>query len=504
MFFKRLLVTLVLFFVVLQSGAQKYTAVPDVLCKLAYKNALSLNFKKADSLIALERRLFPDNLYTDYIENYMDFLSAFLSEEIDKYEILEKNKDYRLTKMELLPDDNPYKRLMMANINLQSAFAGTKFEEFFPAAFEINRAYRLITDNANRFPDFVPNYIALGVMHIMIGLVPDQYGWILSLISMEGTVEQGKAELYKVLDKGLVDYRWEYLAPEALFYIGFIELNLSADKSALKKLNPYLNKIGYDNLIMDYLKISIYMHAGKTDSALLVLSEAEKTGKDYFPFHFLYYLHAECRIRQLNPEADLYYSYYLSKFKGRNYIKDAWYKRALLSYLNNNTNDYYRYMDSVITHGYAITDADKNAQKIAEQNGLPPNKILLKSRFLFDGGYYKKALNTLSEIDSNYLDDDDKLEMYYRYGRIYHCLQQYDKAEHYYKTAIKKRGNSKRYFAANSALKLAQLYESEKQYSKAEKYYSLCLEIDFDEYRNSIRGKAKDGLERVNMYLSKE
>ncbi len=503
MFFKRLLFTLLLVAAVLRADAQKVFALPDVLCKLAYKNVLALNFHKADSLLALEREKYPGNLYVDYIENYRDFLSVFLSEEEDRLERLEVKKDMRLEKMDLLPDDNPYKKLMMANINLQWAFARTKFEQFFTAALEINRAYRLITGNAERFPEFVPNSIALGVMHIMIGLVPDQYGWILSLISMEGTVEQGKAELYSVLEKGLSDSRWNYLTPEALFYLGFIELNLSPDISALNKLKPYLNKIGYENLIMDYLKISIFMHTGQTDSAIIVLSEAEKIEKNYFPFYFLDYLHAECRIRQLNPEADLYYGYFLSKFKGRNYIKDAWYKRALLSYLNNNTAGYYGYMDSVLTHGYTIIDADKNAQKMAEQCNIPPNKTLLKTRFLFDGGYYTQALKTLSEIDTAYLDSDDKLEMFYRYGRIYHRLKNYPEAEYFYNTAIEKRGNSTRYFAANSALKLAQIYESEGQYFKAEKYYLLCLDMDFDEYRNSIRGKAKDGLERVEAYLKK-
>ena len=62
---------------------------------------------------------------------------------------------------------------------------------------------------------------------------------------------------------------------------------------------------------------------------------------------------------------------------------------------------------------------------------------------------------------------------------------------------IRQRGASTRYFAANAALKIGQIYESEKEWKQAAKYYNLCLEMDFDEYSNSILAKAKDGLERI-------
>ncbi len=493
--FKRL-IFLILLSIIVFAGFSQPTAIPDSLCKIAYHNILSLKFDDAKNILNNEIQHYPQNLYVDYLENYMDFLSVFISENEKLLDSLEENKYVRLSEINRLPDSSPYKKLMLANINLQWAFARSKFEEFFTAALEINRAYRLIKANNIQFPNFVPNNIALGVMHIIIGLIPDQYHWILTLISMDGTVEQGKAELYKVLEKGISKKKWTYLAPEALFYLGFIELNLSANKSALEKLSPYLNKTDTNNLMMCYLKTSIYMNTGQNDSALSILTAVENK-KGYFPFYYLYYLHAECLMRQLNPEADLYFHYYLSYFHGRNYIKSAWRYRALIAVLNNDTKDYYRFTDSVLTHGYAIVDADINAQKEAEKYNPPPNTKLLEVRFLFDGGYYKKALGILNFIDTTFLNDDEKLERLYRYGRIYHLLNHTDKAVKYYLMTINRKENSLRYFAANAALKLGQLYESNKQWKNAEKYYTICLDMDFDEYRNSIRGKAKDGLERI-------
>ncbi len=478
------------------TGFSQYYAAPDSLSKLAYQEIIALKFVHAKKILLLEKQQFPTNLYADYLENYIDFLTVFISEEDDLLDSLEENKSIRLNKMELLPDSNRYKRFMMANINLQWAFARVKFEEFFTASLEINRAYRLMSENEDKFPRFVPDDIAMGVLHIMIGLVPEKYHWILSLISMQGSVEQGKAELYSVLKEGLTNPQWAYLTPEALFYLAFIELNLSADQTALNKLVPYLQNYGHGNLMMDYLKITIDMHTGQNDSALRILESIEDR-KGYLPFYYLDYLHAECRIRQLNPEAVRYYDRYLEHFKGKNYIKDAWRKKALLAALYGSIEDYSQLIDSVLTHGNAVVDADIDAEQEAKREDGPPDKGLLEARFLFDGGYYQKALNRLNAIDTSYFSCDQKLEFLYRYGRIFHRLNNLKKAKQFYMETIRQRGASTRYFAANAALKIGQIYESEKEWKQAAKYYNLCLEMDFDEYSNSILAKAKDGLERI-------
>ncbi len=478
------------------TGFSQYDAVPDSLSKLAYQEIIALKFVHAEKILSLEKQQFPMNLYADYLENYIDFLTVFIREEDDLLDSLEENKSVRLNKMELLPDSNRYKRLMMANINLQWAFARMKFKEFFTASLEINRAYRLMSENENQFPRFVPDDIAMGVLHVMIGLVPDEYHWILSLISMKGSVEQGKAELYSVLKQGLSNPQWASLTPEALFYLVFIELNLSPDRTALNHLVPYLQKYGKGNLLMDYLKITIFMHTGQNDSALRILESIEGR-KGYLPFYYLDYLHGECLIRKLNPEADQYYDYYLEHFKGENYRKDAWRKKALLAALNGSATEYALLMDSVLTHGNTLVDADIDAEQEAKREDIPPDKGLLEARFLFDGGYYHKALDRLDAMDTSYFAPDQKLEFLYRYGRIYHCLHQLKKAQQFYLETIRQRGESTRYFAANAALKTGQIYESEGAWKQAAKYYNLCLDMDFDEYRNSILAKAKDGLERI-------
>ena len=500
MIFKRIVIVVFMLFSAFSlkaAYAQPY-AYNDSLCSIAYRQVFSLKFDSAKLVIALERRLFPDNVYVEYLENMMDALSVFISEDETLLDSLEENKNRRLDRIEELPDSNPYKKMMLANINLQWAFARTKFEQFFTAALEINRAYRYISENVEEFPAFVPNLNTMGVLHIMVGLVPDQYSWILSILSMEGTVEQGRSEIYKAMNIGFSQKEWAYLKPEALFYIGYIEMNLSSNLSALHRIIPYLENEPPDNLLMDYLKVRVFMRTGQNDKALKVLNVTD-TLTGYYPFYYLDYLHGECRLRELNPDAVIYYNKFLNNFGGLLYIKDAWYKKALLAWLFQDIDGYYSNLDSILVHGTAIVDADKIAQERAEDKAAPPNRGLLEVRFLFDGGYYHKALNHLNGMDVNVLMPDEQLEYYYRYGRIYHETGANAKAIRYYKMTISRKGESVRYFAPNAALKLGQIYESQHRYKEALASYEKCLDMDFDEYYNSIRAKAKDGVERVKL-----
>ena len=64
---------------------------------------------------------------------------------------------------------------------------------------EIKRAFHLLERNQRLFPDFMPNKKNLGLMHALIGTVPDAYRWGVQILGMHGTIDQGKAEIEEVL-----------------------------------------------------------------------------------------------------------------------------------------------------------------------------------------------------------------------------------------------------------------------------------------------------------------
>ena len=149
-----------------------------------YDLVFSLRFPEAEALINTEKKTDSKNQHFTYLENYIDYLSLFISEDVDIYEVLSNNKTDRLHQVEKLPKSEPFRLFMIANINLQWALSRLKFGEYSTAALEFNRAYRAIEENQLLFPDFAPNQITLGAIHAMIGVVPEKYHWMLKLINM--------------------------------------------------------------------------------------------------------------------------------------------------------------------------------------------------------------------------------------------------------------------------------------------------------------------------------
>ena len=147
---------LTIFYVLLIKAVVAQVEVNDQ-CKAAYQDILSLKFDAAQTELALEKKSNPENLYIPYLENYIDFLSVFISEDENMLNELEDNKSDRIDRIKKLGDSSPFKNYMLGNINLQWAVARLKFQEYFSAALEINKAYRLLKSNAEEFPDFVPS-----------------------------------------------------------------------------------------------------------------------------------------------------------------------------------------------------------------------------------------------------------------------------------------------------------------------------------------------------------
>jgi hypothetical protein len=464
-------------------------------CKKAYTEIISLRFSNADSLLNVERRENPDNLFVDYLQNYIDFLKVFISEDEQLYERLKDNKGSRIDKLEDLSDNDPYKKYLIGNIRLQWAMAGTKFGDYFSTAMDIRRSFLLMRNNIRKFPDFRPQYITMGVLHIIIGMVPEKYNWILSLISLEGSVEQGTEELNEALAACDHDAEMDYLKPEILFYIAFTEMNLGLDEDNKEALMKALKPYAEDNLLLGFLRANMLMRSARNDEALQLLSYLNAL-KGYYPFYYLHYLEGETKIRKLDVRAEEDYKLFIEKFNGVNYLKDAQRKIAWCYLLSGDTAGYYTNISKVKEIGDDFVGVDREAQKEAV-SGVIPNITLLKVRLLFDGGYYEKARAVLLSSSENSFSQEELLEKLYRMGRIAQESGAWEQAAEYYVRTIETGKGSKRYFAGNAALQLGRIYETEGDKTMALKYYKICQDLDFDEYETSIKEKAKQGEMRI-------
>ena len=465
------------------------------LATQAYQKAMSLRFDEAKKDIEKIKREDPDNQIVYFIENYIDFFTVFINEDKSEFKRLEKNKYPRLKQIRKGDKDSPYYLYCQAEIKLQWALARLKFEQYFNAFNEVSDAYDLLNRNEKKFPDFVANKKSLGMLHAIVGTIPDKYKWGVKLLSgMSGNIKQGKKEMEEILIYAQSNpFMFE---EETLVMYAFLVLHLKDDMDSAwniiqnKKLDPTKNPL------VCFALGNIAIHTGRNDKAIKILENRPK-GNQYAEFRYLDYMLGLAKLYRLDRDADVYLKKYVDNFHGQNYIKEAYQKLAWHELIHGNEINYVHYIKFCETEGAKIIGGDKNAEREAEA-GIIPNMVLLKARLLFDGGYYDRAFKllkkrTLSDFDNQ----KDQLEYAYRLARLTHNTGKHNEAIKYYQTTIDRGKDASYYFACNAALQIGRIYESQKNKTKAEEFFNLCLSIKPDEYRNSLHQKAKAGLNRI-------
>ena len=471
-------------------------------CQDAYKAILSLRFNDAKIILNREEKGNPSNPVPVYLENYIDFLTVFIGEEQTAFRVFTEAQSSRLDRIDKSDRKSPFYLYCRGNMNIQGALVKLKFGEYSNVAFDIKRAYNDLKENKSRFPGFLPDLTGLGMIHILAGIIPENYTWLLKVFGMEGDVRQGLSEISSLSSYKGDDPVYNLLRIEALFNLAVIDASLGRDsKDALQIIRDY-DKTKTEipdsaNPVMIYIRAGVYMKCGMNDQAISVLGGYhEDTGQ--YPFYYLYYLRGLAKLNRLDEDADKYLILFLKDYHGQNYIKAAYQKLAWKYLLDGNHAKYDEFMAKIPARGHNYVDADRQADKEAKTNQAP-NAYLLKSRVLFDGGYYTRSLQVLQSknIQDFSSSSRDRLEYTYRLGRIYQASGDYPHALGCYEKTIRDGSLLPYYFAANAALQSGLIYEEKGDLVNAGKSYRLCLSMRNDEYRNSLSQKAKAGLKRI-------
>ena len=119
---------------------------------------------------------------------------------------------------------------------MQWALTRIKFKEYLQATYELQKAYRLLEKNTEKFPNFFLNDKSLGVLHILIGSIPKSYSWITNIIGVEGTVSSGFSKLYNFLEFTENNKGYGIYKSEILFLLSFLEMNMNNEPSLYQKL----------------------------------------------------------------------------------------------------------------------------------------------------------------------------------------------------------------------------------------------------------------------------
>ena len=461
----------------------------------AYQLVINLRLDEAEEALNNLKLAEPDNLIVYHIEDYVDFFKVFITEDKKLFKKLEKNKNRRLRKIRSGEKSSPYYLYAQAEINLHWALLRIKFGEYLSAFNEVSDAYQLLKKNDSKFPDFIANKKSLGILHSIVGSVPDKYRWGVKLIGkIDGSIPQGKKEIESVLayaEKNDFTFRDE---TEIMYAFLLLHLSnqgeLAWEVISKSRLDPAKNPLGC------FVQANIALHAGKSKEAEAILRK-RPYGKQFFDLPYLHYMMGLTKLYRLDAGAEDDFLKFLKFQKGKSYIKETYQKLAWNALIHGDSEQYNQYMSLCKTKGNKRQEGDEAAYDDAMRGEIPDVR-LLKARMLFDGGYYRQAHELLEKLKKeDFANDDLQLEFLYRSARVSQKLGWYTESIVRYLDVLEKKDQTSSYYPCNAALQIGIIYEELGNIKKAREYFKKTLKIKPSEYRTALHGKAKAGLSRT-------
>lgn len=491
---KQLLCVTLLTFWSNSSFASPYTFQYTNGCESAYNQYIGLHLAEGNALIRQEIMRNPYNLMATYIADYEDCLLLLFNGNKNDLAQRRDHMDERLALINKGNSASEWYRLCKAGIYLHWAMVHLRFGENLKAANLFRKSFGLAKANEDKFPQFPQNDIFLGLQEAIVGTIPEDYKWLASLFGMKGNVIKGTARLTSFINQTKPDAP---LRDEAIIYHAYIKFYLLSQQ---QQVWTFINSAQFptdNNLMHSFVKANIAINYRKAEAAIDVLRRIENT-EDYKFFPIMDYELGSAFALKTDPTAISYFSKFQKRYQGRLFVKDSWQQMALNYYVQNNLPKANYCRVQIAKYGTSTTDADKQAERFGENNNWPALPVL-QARLLIDGGYYEQALQKLQACAPNSLPNTtDKLEYYFRYGRVLDEMNNDAKAVQYYQTTINLGRGRKEHFAARAALQMGFIYERTNNKQEALKRYQECLSMRDHDYQNNLDQQAKAGINRLS------
>ena len=453
----------------------------------AYSHALNLELPKVMTLVGK-----PSTAEALYIVSLAKTLDILITEDAGSLEKFMEEHRRRLAWASR--NDAAVSLFLQAELRVQEAFVALKFGNEFSAAWALRQAYITVQRCKENYPTFAAINKTSGLLEVVFGAVPSRYNWILSLVGVSGSIDNGLRQL-QTLAKSDHD-----LALEADLIYSLIQgFVLQQTKESLNHLKNLQAKHPKSNLLY-FLGSILALKNSESETALSMINAIGKSGHTK-PFTFSYYLKGEIYLHKaLYDSAVSFYAKFLAIHRGLNYKKDALYKTGVCYLLNEQTSGADTFFEKAKNTGTAYSEADKYAQ-FSMDEGEHLNIPLTKARYYTDGGYYAEAGQILEALNHTDLPSrKDKVEYYYRKARLAHKTGKLKEAQLFYEQVAAMPSDKQWYFAPNALLQLGYLAMNANEKTAARFFFEKALTYKDHVYKNSIESKAKTALAQLNTF----
>ncbi|MEA5458979.1 tetratricopeptide repeat protein [Arcicella sp. LKC2W] len=453
-----------------------------------------LQFKLATAKANLDKEN-PENGIKILLDDYVDMIYLLNNGSQDDYERLLKNESERLDLIENLDKNSPYHKFIRAEIKLHWVAIKFRFGNETKAAWNFLQANKLLEENTKLFPNFLPQKKSLGLIHIIIGSIPESYTWVTKLIGLHGNVKKGQTEIGMALKDSI-------FGTEAQFYHYYVQSYLlNFDEIKSEQLLKFVNT-HQEYLSFYFLATTIFLRNNNNFQASQLIQK-RPTGSIYLQMPIFNYLQGDISLQKEDySQAIKFYDAFAKSTKSDIFLKDISLKTFYAYWLNNEEEKSLVQLKRISKVGNTLVDADKTAQRFYEnftKHKELPHKVLIKARFAFDGGFYDKSLHLLDHVkDLHNLNTKELAEYFYRKGRIYHKIKKTEQAIDFYNQSIHLSENQAWGFGASSALQCGYIYQELRNIEQARFFFKKAISYKKNENKNAIDIRAKSALREMS------
>lgn len=443
-------------------------------------------FIKANEMLQQEALANPDNRAVDYFQAATWAMELFVESDDESFTHgLEKIED-RLSRIEDLPKTEPWRNVFLGELRVALAILHAKFKNNLKGFWQFNQAYGLLEDNQEAFPNFPHNNLSFGVLQATLGSLPEEYQSIASLIGLSGDLDKGMNMLKNAYWRTTANEDTKFLRNYYGFIYSFVNFQLfSSQEVSPKSLGLSFGKDGF----LIYLQALMNYADGKGKEAVELLQN-RKLSQNEKPFYYLDYLLGKYALAYKPDLAKASLLKFLSRANNLPYKKSAYRYLCWYYILTENPVEVERYRSKILNEGNTALGADKQAFLEAKQGF---NFTLVKGRLYFDAAMYDKALEVLNEkpVKQCCPSENEKVELYYRKGRVYQKLDKTLEAIKAFENAISFNNAESSYAMANGYLQLGTLYKEVGEKQKAKAALNKVGKLKGFPFYESLHQKAK-------------
>ncbi len=430
---------------------------------------LEYEFDKADSLLNIEKKKQPDNLYISCMYVYKSFLKAYFNTNTESYEAFKKISEDVSEKLEDFNTDEA--NTLIANIALYEGFIHFLWDEKYEYAMSIFRGKKYIGKVKDSYHE---KKRIQSLYEVLAYGIPDKYKVFASWFDFEGDAMVG----LNMIDSFLKD---KEISPAQKIEGQIFQMYLH------HFLDIPFKKSDYD--FKSPLLLYVYLQTSSISATkkLELIEQFAKKDLRYFS-----YLKGKMLLLKQEQKGYAILQNYIKHTTSNAFKHDALYQMYSYNFCNNKLQDAEKCKNDIMSLPTATFPIDK---KIAKKLSIHRPASLIKAGMLFDAGMYQESLATLKKVNpSVFKNDSHKLEYQYRLARNYHQLNQEEKALKIYAKVIAS-NLSEIYFVPFSSYQSGKIFKKRKNYKKASEFFNKTFELNQGEYEHSINLKTKFALD---------